>query len=54
VDDDDVRQVLGAGPPSGAFHLSELGEFARRLGRETNQGEVGLIVGDRYHPIVDY
>lgn len=35
-------------------HVSELGRFARRLGRETRQGEVGLIVGDHYHPIVDY
>ena len=28
--------------------LSELGKFCRRMGRETNQGEVGLVVGDEY------
>jgi hypothetical protein len=28
--------------------LSELGSFCRRMGRETNQGEVGLVVGDEY------
>lgn len=26
----------------------QLGLFCRRMGRETNQGEVGLVVGDEY------
>src|SRR5438045_2433789 len=32
----------------------ELGGFCRRLGRETNQGEVGLVVGDEYFAISDF
>ena len=28
--------------------LAELGRFCRRMGRETNQGEVGLVIGDEY------
>jgi len=28
--------------------LGELGNFCRRMGRETNQGEVGLVIGDEY------
>jgi hypothetical protein len=28
--------------------LDELGRFCRRMGRETNQGEVGLVIGDEY------
>lgn len=28
--------------------LAELGSFCRRMGRETNQGEVGLVIGDEY------
>jgi hypothetical protein len=31
-----------------AAKLAELGTFCRRMGRETNQGEVGLVVGDEY------
>lgn len=44
ADPDDVTQSK----------LVALGQFARLLGREANQGEVGLIVGNRYHPITDY
>lgn len=28
--------------------LADLGRFCRRMGRETNQGEVGLVIGDEY------
>lgn len=35
-------------------NLQALGQFARLLGREANQGEVGLIVSGRYHPITDF
>jgi len=28
--------------------LRELGSFCRRLGRETNQGEVGVVIADEY------
>jgi hypothetical protein len=28
--------------------LGELARFCRRMGRETNQGEVGLVIGDEY------
>lgn len=33
------------------FSLAELGRFCRRLGREANQEEVGLVVGDEYFAI---
>lgn len=28
--------------------LAQLGRFCRRMGRETHQGEVGLVIGDEY------
>ena len=34
--------------------LDELGDFCRRMGRETNQGEVGLIIGNEYIAITDF
>lgn len=34
--------------------LKELGHFCRRLGRETNQGEVGLVVGNEYFAIREF
>ena len=34
-------------------NLVALGDFCRKLGRETRQGEVGLVVGDEYFPIRD-
>ena len=33
---------------------AELGNFCRRIGRETNQGEVGLVIGDEYFAITDF
>jgi hypothetical protein len=35
-------------------NLAELGDFCRRLGRETRQGEVGLVVGDEYLAVRDF
>jgi hypothetical protein len=35
-------------------NLAELGDFCRRMGRETNQGEIGLVIGDEYFAIQDY
>jgi hypothetical protein len=32
----------------------ELGRFCRRMGRATNQGEVGLVIGDEYFSITDF
>lgn len=34
--------------------LGALGAFCRRLGRGTNQGEVGLVIGDEYLAIRDF
>jgi hypothetical protein len=34
--------------------LTELGSFCRRLGRDSNQGEVGLVVGDEYFAIREF
>src|SRR5437762_10081080 len=31
-----------------ATKLAELARFCRLMGRETNQGEVGLVIGDEY------
>lgn len=31
-----------------------LGTFCRRMGRETNQGEVGLVISDEYLAITDF
>ena len=33
---------------------AKLGSFCRRMGREANQGEVGLVVGDEYFAIQDF
>jgi hypothetical protein len=35
-------------------NLAELAAFCRRLGRETNQGEIGLVIADEYFAIHDY
>jgi hypothetical protein len=37
-----------------AGNLAALGRFCRRMGREANQGEVGLVVGDEYFAIRDF
>ena len=34
--------------------LKSLGDFCRRMGRETEQGEVGLIVQDNYIAFTDF
>ncbi len=33
---------------------AELGGFCRRMGRETHQGEIGLVIGDEYFAIRDF
>ena len=35
-------------------HLAELGNFCRRMGRESHQGEVGLVIGDEYFAIREF
>ena len=37
-----------------AESLAELGTFCRRMGREANQGEIGLIIEDEYLAITDF
>ncbi len=32
-------------------NLAELGRFCKRMGREAQQGEIGLVVGDEYFAI---
>lgn len=34
--------------------LAELGSFCRRMGREAQQGEIGLVVDDEYFAIRDF
>ena len=36
------------------FVGGRLGDFCRTMGRETNQGEVGLVVGDEYFAMRDF
>lgn len=38
----------------GSGNQAELGDFCRRMGRETSQGEIGLVVGDEYFAITKY
>ena len=35
-------------------NLAQLGDFCRTMGRETNQGEVGLVVADEYFAMRDF
>jgi hypothetical protein len=35
-------------------NLAELGSFCRTMGRDSRQGEVGLVVGDEYFAIRDF
>jgi hypothetical protein len=35
-------------------NLAELGAVCRRMGRETRQGEVGLVIGDEYFAVRDF
>jgi hypothetical protein len=37
-----------------AGNLAELADFCRRMGRETHQGEIGLVIGDEYFAIRDF
>jgi hypothetical protein len=35
-------------------NLGKLAAFCRRMGREANQGEIGLVIADEYFAIRDY
>lgn len=35
-------------------NLAALGAFCRKMGRETRQGEIGLVVGDEYFSIREF
>jgi len=35
-------------------NLAELGSFCRSMGRDANQGEVGLVVGDEYFALRNF
>ena len=37
-----------------AAKLATLAAFCRRMGREANQGEIGLVIADQYFAIRDY
>lgn len=37
-----------------AANLATLGRFCRRMGRETHQGEIGIVVGDEYFAIREF
>ncbi len=54
----DDTQMVTSYVPSGAFDDEEtvkrLKEFLFRMGREANQGEIGIVVDGTYFGIVDY
>ncbi len=33
---------------------SRLRAFLHRMGREANQGEIGIVIGDKYYGITEY
>jgi hypothetical protein len=35
-------------------NLGALAAFCRKMGRETNQGEIGLVIADEYFAIRNY
>lgn len=35
-------------------NLARLARFCRQMGRDTNQGEIGLVIGDEYFAIRDF
>ena len=35
-------------------NLAQLAAFCRRMGRDANQGEIGLVIADEYFAIRDY
>ena len=37
-----------------ARNLAALGAFCRKMGRETHQGEIGLVIGDEYFAIREF
>ena len=37
-----------------AGNLARIAAFCRTMGRETNQGEIGLVIADEYFAIRDY
>ena len=34
--------------------MEELGRFCKRMGRETNQGEIGMVVDNYYIAFTDF
>lgn len=54
----DDTQMVTSYVPSGAFDDEEtvkrLKEFLFRMGREANQGEIGIVIDGTYFGIVDY
>jgi hypothetical protein len=54
----DDTQMVTSYVPEGTFQddevLKHLRAFLCRLGREANQGEVGLVIGGTYFGIVDF
>ncbi len=53
----EIANILQADTPSGSsqvFALLELKEFLIRLGRETNQGEVGVVIDGIYYGFTQF
>jgi len=49
-----VHCYMSPGAIQDARNLARLGAFCRRMGREANQGEIGLVIADEYFAIRDY
>ncbi len=54
VFDDTVLITSYADPAVMGDSLPRLRQFLHRLGREANQGEIGVVIGGFYYPIVAY
>jgi hypothetical protein len=54
----DETQMVTSYVPSGAFDdeetVKQLREFLCRMGRDANQGEIGIVIDGTYLGIVDY
>lgn len=46
-----VHCYMEPGTIENKANLAALGAFCRKMGRETNQGEVGLVIADEYFAI---
>jgi len=49
-----IHCYTAPGEISDVINVADIGAFCRLLGRETKQGEVGLVIGDEYFAIREF